>query len=146
MTIENKKSSAVILFNNKGELALQLRAAHDDSFPAHWDFAAGGGIDAGENEKDAAEREVREELGVAVSVEFVGQRQYVYPGWKEGVVRHIDLWIFKGYCDGPFQPDPNEVAAVSFFSEKSIAAMKEDGEKFHPEFLLVLGEGIVFGH
>ena len=47
--IEKKKSSAVLVFNDKGELALQLRSSNDDSFPSHWDFSAGGGIDSGES-------------------------------------------------------------------------------------------------
>lgn len=38
--IEYKKSSAVLIFNNDKKVALQLRAAKDDSFPSHWDFAA----------------------------------------------------------------------------------------------------------
>lgn len=66
--IEYKKSSAVSIFNDEGELLLQLRAANDDSFPSHWDFAAGGGVDEGEDEKRSAERETMEEVGVSVTV------------------------------------------------------------------------------
>jgi len=65
---EYKKSSGVLVFNNKGELALQLRAAKDDSFPSHWDFSAGGGINAGEDNKLSAQREVKEELGIDAKV------------------------------------------------------------------------------
>lgn len=78
---EYKKSSATIIFNEKGELALQLRSAHDDSFPSYWDFAAGGGIDEGEEEKQSAEREVREELGIDARVEFIATKQYIYPAY-----------------------------------------------------------------
>src|SRR5690606_26761626 len=93
--IEQKKSSCVLIFNDKGELALQLRASHDDSFPLHWDFAAGGGIDEGEKEKETAEREVYEELGVNVSVEFVFHKRYTYSEWKSGLTSEVDIWIYK---------------------------------------------------
>ena len=71
---EFKRCVGVIVINDKKEIALQLRAEHDDSFPSHWDFAAGGGIDEGENEKLSAEREVFEELGLKVEVEFVDKK------------------------------------------------------------------------
>lgn len=60
LTMQYKKSSGVLLFNDNGELLLQLRAAQDSSYPSHWDFSAGGGIDPEEDNTLSAERELRE--------------------------------------------------------------------------------------
>jgi isopentenyldiphosphate isomerase len=141
--IEHKKSSATMIFNDQGELALQLRAAHDDSFPSHWDFSAGGGIDSGEDEKASAEREVKEELGVETSTEFVAQEHFTYPAWKPDTSREADLWIYRAHHNGPFSPDSNEVDDVRFFPLDAIKRMMESGEKFHPEFVLAWEKGLI---
>lgn len=140
---EYKKSTGVLIFNDENKLALQLRAGHDDSFPSHWDFAAGGGIDDGEDEKQAAEREVQEELGIESKVNFIGQKKYTYPAWKPDTIREADLWLYKMKHNGPFTPDLNEVEKVEFFSLEEIEKMIQSGQKFHPEFTLVWDDGIV---
>ena len=84
-----------MVFNDKRELLLQLRATEDDSFPAHWDFSAGGGIDSKEDEKLSAERELLEEIGVKENIEFVTTEHYTYPTWKPSMTRETELWIYK---------------------------------------------------
>lgn len=140
---EYKKSSAVLVFNDDGELALQLRAANDDSFPSHWDFSAGGGIDPGEDNKNSAQRELREELGVDASVEFISQERYNYPAWNPSVLREVDLSIYKAHHNGPFQIDSAEVEKVQFFKLETIREMMKSGVKFHPEFALSWNKGII---
>ncbi|MBI2640330.1 MAG: NUDIX hydrolase [Candidatus Sungbacteria bacterium] len=141
--VEYKKSSAVLVFNDKGELALQLRAANDDSFPSHWDFSAGGGIDVGEDPKDSAKRELREELGVDATVEFIAEEHYKYPAWKPSVSREVDLFIYKAHHNGPFNLDPAEIAKVQFLKLTIIKEMIESDAKFHPEFVLSWNKGII---
>ncbi|MBI4121263.1 MAG: NUDIX domain-containing protein [Parcubacteria group bacterium] len=141
--IEYKKSSAVLVFNDKGELALQLRAAHDDKFPSHWDFSAGGGIDDGEDDALAARRELHEELGIDADVEFITKEHYTYPAWDPSITREVDLSVFKAHHNGPFKPDPDEVEKVQFFGLETIGEMMQSGVKFHPEFRLSWEKGIV---
>jgi isopentenyl-diphosphate Delta-isomerase len=143
METEYKKSSAILVLNNKREVALQLRAAHDSIFPAHWDFSAGGGIDEGEEEAASAKRELQEELGVEAEVEFVSKEHYMYPSWKPSVMRETDLWIYKAVHGGPFTPEPEEVDEAKFFTLEKIEEMIESGEKFHPEFTLSWEKGII---
>jgi len=140
---EYKKSSAVMVWNDRGELALQLRAANDDSFPSHWDFSAGGGIDAGEDEKLSAERELQEELGINAKLEFIIEEHYTYPAWNPSITREVDLFIFKTFHNGPFSPDPKEVQRIEFFKLEKIREMIESSEKFHPELILSLEKEII---
>lgn len=142
LMIEYKKSSVILIFNDEGKLALQLRSKNDDSFPSHWDFAAGGGVDQGEDPKESAARELKEELGVVGDLEFLSQEHFQYPAWKQGVTREADLFIYKTKNSGPFKIDPIEIDKVEFFSFEKIRDMIKIGQKFHPEFLFAWNRGL----
>lgn len=126
--MKHKRSAIVLIFNDKRECALQKRAAHDTSYPSHWDFAAAGGIDMGESPNDAAVRELREELGIDAKPVYIGD--YVYRDEKA----EDKLSVYRLVHSGPFSPDPNEVEEVHFFSLQAIEDMLQAEEKFHPEF------------
>lgn len=141
--MEYKKSSAVLVFNDSGELALQLRAAGDSSYPSHWDFSAGGGIDPGENSKLAAEREMQEELGDETDIKFITEEHFTYPGWTNPTSREVDLSIYKTHHNGPFNPNLKEVEMVQFFQLSKIDEMIKSGQKFHPEFAQAWDRGAI---
>ena len=136
---EFKNASLIYIFNDKNELALQLRAAHDDSFPLHWDFSVGGGIDEGEDPEMAAKREAKEELGIDVSPEFVGTYHISYKKWNSDVIREEENSLFKTVYNETFNPNPNEVEDIKYFSIEDINQMIKSPEKFkfHPAFLLI---------
>ncbi len=48
-----------------GRMLLQKRSQHVRLFPGCWDPSAGGHVDEGESYEEAAERELREELGIS---------------------------------------------------------------------------------
>ncbi len=139
---EYKKSSEVLVFNDKGELLLQMRAANDDSFPSHWSFSAGGGVESGEDAKLSAEREVKEELGVDAKAEFVREEHLTYPSWTPNVMREEDLSLYKTHHNGPFNLDTKEIEKVEFFALDTIKKMIASGEKFHPSFVLLYNKGV----
>src|SRR5689334_6745082 len=77
LLMDKKQSAIVLIVNDKNKMALQLRAAHDARYPLHWDFAAGGGIDPGEDHAIAAARETKEEIGADVEPIFMGEEVYL---------------------------------------------------------------------
>ena len=135
-----KNSVAILVFNDKEELALQLRAAHDDSYPSHWDFSAAGGIQAGEEPDVAAVRELQEEIGIQEELRFI--EKVFYKDEKE----QGNIFLYSTQHNGPFHPDANEVADIRFFSLNLIEQMIAEGEKFHPEFPFVWKLGIIQKH
>jgi isopentenyldiphosphate isomerase len=122
----------VLLFNDFGEMALQLRSEKKSFCPLHWSTGVGGHVQAGESYEEAAYREFEEELGKKASISFINK--YRYEG--AGFTKH--LAIFKTVYPGPFQINPEEVKEVKFFSLPKIEEMIKSEEKFHPELLFLL--------
>ncbi|HEX7017563.1 MAG TPA: NUDIX domain-containing protein [Patescibacteria group bacterium] len=135
--MKQKESSVVLIVNDKGEHALQLRAAYDTSYPSHWDVAVAGGIEPGETPLQAAVRELKEEAGIE------GAPQYVEEVLYQDEITQDRLYIHTLKHNGPFSPDANEVAKIRFFTLEQIATMVEDGEKFHPEFVFLWQKGFL---
>jgi isopentenyldiphosphate isomerase len=62
---ESRHGVALVwVYNERGEVLLQLRAAHLNAFPEKWDVTVSGHLSAGEKPLDAALRELREEVGI----------------------------------------------------------------------------------
>jgi len=123
----------VLIFNEEGNMALQLRSSKVSFCPNHWSTTVGGHVLAGENYDQAAKREYAEELGAESNLAVFAKEYYEVPGAPKKF-----LVIYKTKYDGPFNPDPNEVEKVDFFSFEEIQKMIEKGEKFHPERLFLL--------
>ena len=141
--IEKIKAVDILIFNDNNDLLLQLRAAGDKSFPGHWDFSVGGHVEPSEEDQKAAEREIFEEIGVQGEPKFISRELYKYPAWNGTDTREVDLSIYKMLSNGPFTIDPKEVEKVEFFTLAEVQKMIDEGEKFHPEFLLAWEKGLV---
>ena len=54
----------IFIFDIEGNLLIQLRGPHVFSLPGRWDQSVAGHVDVGESYRDAAHRELSEELGI----------------------------------------------------------------------------------
>jgi len=72
------------LFNQRGELFLQKRAASKDLLPGFWDTSVGGHISPGESPEEALKRETFEELGLKkFTFRFISKYVWESPREKE---------------------------------------------------------------
>lgn len=142
MIVEHHNVVDILVYNDNGELALQKRSSEDRSFPEHWDFSAGGHIDENENNTGAASRELSEELGVAGTLIFISQEHLQYSAGEPNTQRAVDIAIYKMKHNGPFKINSKEVKEIGFFKLDAVQKMIDDGEKFHPEFLLIWVRGL----
>jgi len=125
----------ILIFNDRGEMALQLRSSNVSFCPGHWSTAVGGHVQSGESNEEAALREYEEELGRKSKLEFFSKDFYVAPGTPEKF-----LITFKTECEGHFHPDPEAVEKIDFFSMEKIREMIGSGEKMHPELVFILNK------
>lgn len=123
----------VLIFNKKGQMALQLRSKNVSFCPSHWCSSASGHVQSGESYEEAALRECMEEIGVSPKITFFHKDIYKL---ENGLVKVITT--FKACFEGSFSLNSNEVEKVKFFSLKQIKDMLKKGEKFHPELKFLL--------
>jgi len=123
----------VLIFNDKDEMALQLRSAKVSFCPKHWSTTVGGHVQSGESYEEAAIREYNEELGTKSKLEKFSKNYYE----AEGTPNKF-LATFKTIFKGPFHPDLEVVEKVNFFTIEKIKEMVENGQNFHPELLFLL--------
>lgn len=123
----------VLIFNKKGQMALQLRSKNVSFCPSHWCSSASGHVQSGESYKEAALRECMEEIGISPRITFLYKDIYKL---ENGLIKIITT--FKAFHEGPFKLNSREVEDVKFFSLRKIKDMMKKGVKFHPELKFLL--------
>lgn len=122
----------ILIFNNKGEMAIHFRSKHKSFCPLHWSTAVGGHVQKGETPHQAAIREMDEELRISPEITLLFADEYFKGNHKKF------LSIFKTIYNGPFNENPEEVVEVKFFTIEKLKEMINNNEKFHPELLYIL--------
>lgn len=65
------RSICVIVINRKKQILFQKRSKFKDTFPGFWTLSVTGHVNYGETYLKAAKRELLEELGVKLKLEFI---------------------------------------------------------------------------
>jgi isopentenyldiphosphate isomerase len=118
------RTAHVVIFDRQGNLLLQKRSPHKDIQPGKWDTAVGGHLAPGDDYRTAAEREMREELGVAP----VAPLRFLFTSKIRNAVESEDVGVFATEHDGPFLPDPGEVSGLRFWSPAEVLAGRGTGQ------------------
>ena len=118
----------VLVITGTGELLLQLRRPDKDVQPDKWDSSVGGHIQPGESVEAAARREAAEELGLSdLALEFL----YTYI-WRTDRESEL-ITTYRVQSDGPFTPQPEELADLRRWSSTEIEGTIGSGV-FTPNF------------
>lgn len=113
----------VCIFNNRGQMLIQQRQPFKDGWPNMWDVSVGGSVVSGESSREAAEREVLEELGLRISLE--GIRPAITISFKEGF--DDNYIVVKDVDDKDIVLQEEEVQGYKWAYEEEILKMIEDG-------------------
>ena len=120
----------ILVFNNLGELFLQKRSGLKDRHPRLWDSSAAGHVNAGEDYDVAANRELREELGVSAKLTRVAKLPASEKTGQEFI------WLYQGRHDGPFALARSEIEHGEFFPTEVVSGwLKARPEDFAPGFV-----------
>lgn len=125
----------ILVFNENGELALQLQSKSKKFCPNHWVSSAAGHVQSGESYQAAAQRELKEEIGVDLPIIFLRKDLYAVAG-ADNFFKFIAT--FKARYSGPFKLNLWEVEKVEYFPLNIVKQMITSGEKFHPELNFLL--------
>ena len=125
----------VCLFNEKGEMLIQRRSMEKRGYPGYWDVSVGGGVLAGDGSRAAAMREVREELGVEVSIPGPAAVTLAFEGGYDDYF----LAEWNGSLD-ELTLQTEEVMDAKWASREEMLAMLEEGTfaPFWPSFIQLL--------
>ena len=114
----------VMVYDRRGALLLQKRAAAKDIQPGKWDTSVGGHLAVGESYPSAAVRETREELGLAIGPDDL-EPLHEYVGSSEVETEHVRS--FRVRSEGPFTAPPEEIAELRFWTPEELRAALGSG-------------------
>jgi isopentenyl-diphosphate delta-isomerase type 1 len=127
------RSAAVMIFNKEEKMFLQKRSQTKDLYPGCWQVSAAGHLDPGESYDDAANRELKEELGVDTELKQV--TKFLKKAEKETEI----VVSFVGFHDGPFKLAEDEVVGGEFLGLEDIEKMvSKSPENFTPTSVIVI--------
>ncbi|MBQ6565970.1 MAG: NUDIX domain-containing protein [Treponema sp.] len=114
----------VCIFDSKGRMLIQQRQPFKASWSNLWDVSVGGQAVTGDTSRTAAEREVREELGLAI--DLADTRPVLTLYWNHGF---DDYYVLTKDVDlKTLTLQPEEVQAVRWAEKDEIMRMIDGGE------------------
>ena len=113
-----------MVYDRRGALLLQKRAAAKDIQPGKWDTSVGGHLAVGESYPSAAVRETREELGLVIGPDDL-EPLHEYVGSSEVETEHVRS--FRVRSEGPFTAPPEEIEELRFWTPEELRAALGSG-------------------
>ena len=123
----------VLVFDPDERLIIQQRSTLKDTFPLHWE-CVGGHLSPGENYREAAVREVMEELGVAArDLKFLCK----IPASETTGLEFVE--VFRAVANEQPVPEPSEIIAIENISfEQLVSEIQNSTRLFSPVFINTL--------
>ena len=106
----------ILVYNSSGALLLQKRSMNKDIAPGKWDTSVGGHINIGEDVCSAAQREMKEELGIE-GYDLLYLYQYLYRGPREAELVNT----FRCSVERGFSFNREEIDEIRYWDLQEIA-------------------------
>lgn len=127
------RNVGVFILDDDKKLLIVKRSPYKKSFPNRYDLAACGNVKANETYKDAAKREVKEELGIKCDLTFLGK---IFNEFKENdiTIRYFTS-IFIGHFSGKVKLS-DELVELQRLNVKEIEELiNKNKDSFTPGFV-----------
>jgi isopentenyl-diphosphate delta-isomerase len=127
------RAFSLLIFNDRGELLLQQRAASKRLWPLYWSNSCCSHPRRAESLETAVHRRLREELGISCPLQFVFKFQYQAQFAAAGSEQEL-CSVYIGRSNGPIRSHPQEVHVWRWISPEALTAeLTEPGaERFTP--------------
>ena len=113
------RAFSVFIFNHKGDMLLQQRAANKYHSGGLWTNACCSHPYDGQETLAAAEKRLKEEMGFTVPLKKAFE--FVYKAsFENGLTEHEYDHVFIGYYDGDIIPAPEEVQDYCFMNAEDL--------------------------
>jgi isopentenyl-diphosphate delta-isomerase len=122
------RAFSVFIYNDKNELLLQQRALTKYHTPGLWTNTCCSHQNVGENNIEAGQRRLMEEMGFSVPLEDTMSFTYKAP-FENGLTEHEFDHILVGYYNNEPNPNPDEVADWKWVSLENV----QKDIALHPE-------------
>ena len=119
------RAFSVFLFDKKGRMLLQQRAREKYHGALLWTNACCSHPYENENVEDAAQRRMKEELGLTTPLKKIFCFTYE-AAVENGLIEHEYDHVFAGEYEGSFSPDHKEVAEVEYREMEQIKSAIHD--------------------
>jgi isopentenyl-diphosphate delta-isomerase len=110
------RAFSIFIFNRRGEMLLQKRAATKYHFRSIWGNSCCGHPRPGEELVSAARRRLREELGIDTELKKAGVFTYTAEDPESGLTEKEIDHVLVGWFDGIPQPHPDEIDEIRWVS------------------------------
>lgn len=132
------RAFSVFIFNDKGEMLLQQRAAGKYHSGGLWTNACCSHPAPGETTEAAAQRRLQEEMGFSTAVAKIFNFTY-RAEFDNGLIENEYDHVFLGFYNGPIAPDAGEVQDYRYQSMNEIrAAMTDEPDEFTAWFHIAI--------
>ncbi|EKB58503.1 isopentenyl-diphosphate Delta-isomerase [Bergeyella zoohelcum] len=134
------RAFSVFLFNEKGQMLLQKRAATKYHSPNKWTNTCCSHPRLNETYQDAALRRLREELGIAAEIQPIFH--FIYKAdVGDGLWEHELDHVFIGNYEGVFQLNPEEVSEIRYITlDDLLQEVSSHPDDFTEWFKIILSE------
>src|ERR1700736_5502107 len=131
------RAFSLLIFNGRGELLLQQRAASKRLWPLYWSNSCCSHPRRAESMEPAIHRRLGEELGLRCPLHFLFKFQYQAQFDAAGAEQEL-CSVFIGRTSDPVRIDPSEIRACRWISPESLQAELADSEagRFTPWFVM----------
>ena len=128
------RAISVFVFNSKGEMLLQQRASHKYHTPALWSNTACSHPRSNEIVKCAAERRLKEEMGIECDLFYAFNFLY-RASFDNGLIENELDHVYIGFSDEKPKPNPSEVGDYRYINSNDlIQEINENPHTFTPWF------------
>jgi isopentenyl-diphosphate delta-isomerase len=118
------RAFSIFIFNEKGEMLLQQRAAGKYHSGGLWSNSCCSHPRPGEETAHAAARRLKEEMGFETRLEKIFE--FVYKAsFANGLSEHEFDHVFVGYHDGAVNPDEKEVSGYAYMPMPDIKKLMQ---------------------